>query len=55
MNKYMFNLILGVCFGLLIGVVSIYQSGVDVRGDMNDDGVLNITDLSILAEVIRNQ
>lgn len=52
MDKFL----LGLNVGWLGLFFILYGYGLlNVRGDMNDDGVLNITDLSILAEVIRNQ
>lgn len=47
-------LVIGICFGLLIGVVSILQSA-PLKGDMNGDRILDIKDLSILAAVINEQ
>ncbi len=48
--------IIGMCagwFGLFFGLYLIGE--IPVKGDMNEDGILNIKDLSILATVVNEQ
>lgn len=45
------------CMGYLLACLLIFGVGGagGIKGDMNSDGVLSLVDVSILAEVIRNQ
>ena len=54
------KVVTGIVIGLLIGFYLLFPTTpqliyVGRTGDMNDDMVLNITDLSILAAVINEQ
>lgn len=60
MNKYMKDIFytlgtVAVILVILVQISIVVKQNRPIQGDMNNDGVLNITDLSILASVINEQ
>ncbi len=55
--KDIFNVVgtVALVLVILVQISIIVKQNRPIQGDMNNDGVLNITDLSILASVINEQ